>query len=117
MKVRIATPDETEQLNALSLAVGNIPFVRDHSIVAVLEHGEKIVGFAATQEAMHAAGSWIDPAHRRRGLSYRMREALDQELRRRGYPVYFALPNTDFERQLFKKYGPVTERLIEIREL
>ena len=115
--MHIATPEETAKLNALATSVGGNPFVPNHSIVAVLEQQKKIVGFCGAQEAMHAAGSWLRSDLRGRRLSYSMREALDQELRRRGYPVYFALPNSEFERELFKKYGPVTERLIEIREL
>ena len=119
MDVRIATPEETEQLSKLSVSLGNIPFVRDQSIIALLEkeNGKEIVGFAAVQTAMHAAGSWVKEECRNKGFSHQLRNALDNELRRRGIAVYFALPGNDFEKQLFAKYGPVTEHLAQVRHL
>jgi hypothetical protein len=121
MEVRIATPDEIEKLSKLSVSLGNVPFVRDQAIVAVLEYeiqGKKeIVGFAAVQNAVHAAGSWVKEEFRRQKHTYQMRAALDNELRRRGFSVYFALPADEFEQHLFSKYGQVTEHLAQIRHL
>lgn len=117
MEVHIATPEETEKLSALSLAQGNIPFLAGQAIISVLEHESKVIGFAAVQTALHAAGSWVDEKHRLQKHSYELRHALDNELRRRGFPVYFALPGNDFEKHLFAKYGMVTERLAQIRHL
>lgn len=119
MEVRIARPDELLQVSMLSMGVGNIPFFPDQSIVAIAkEAGEgEIVGFAAVQNAQHAAGSWVKEPLRRKGYSYQLRRALDDELRRRGFPIYFALPADDFEKQLFAKYGRVTEQLAQVRHL
>jgi hypothetical protein len=121
MEIRIATPAETVTISELSRRLGNVPFFPGQSIVALLEKendGEKeIVGFAAVQTAQHAAGSWVKEDLRKKKLSYELRHALDNELRRRGIPVYFALPNSDFERHLFAKYGPVTEHLVQVRHL
>lgn len=117
MEVRIATPEETEQLSKLSVSLGNVPFLRDQSIVVVAEHNKEVIGFAAVQSAQHAAGSWIKEDFRRKGLSYEVRQALDNELRRRGFQVYFALPGNDFEKHLFAKYGTVIERLAQVRHL
>lgn len=117
MEARIVRPEETETFSEISIALGNIPFVRDQSVIAALEDGNELVGFAVVQNALHAAGSWVNPEARRRGHSYQLRRALDDELRRRGYSVYFALPRNDFERQLFAKYGPVTECLVQVRHL
>lgn len=117
MEVRIANPDETEAFSEISVALGNIPFVRNQSIIAVLEHKNELLGFAAAQNALHAAGSWVNPEVRGKKLSYELRRALDDELRRRGFQVYFALPRDDFERSLFAKYGPVTEALVQVRHL
>lgn len=121
MEIRIATPEETAKISALSVRVGNIPFFPNQSIIALLEDekdGEKeIVGFAAVQTAQHAAGSWVKEEHRRKRHTYELRQALDSELRQRGIPVYFALPQNDFERHLFAKYGHVTEHLVQVRHL
>lgn len=119
MEVRIVKPEELLDVSMLSLALGNIPFFPDQSIVSVLtdrEDGE-ILGFAAVQTAHHAAGSWVKEALRRKGYSYQLRRALDDELRRRGIPRYFALPGSDFEKQLFAKYGRVSEQLAQVRQL
>jgi GNAT superfamily N-acetyltransferase len=118
MEVRIATPAEIAKVSQLSVRHGNIPIFADQSIVALLEDEEKqIVGFAAVQHAMHAAGSWVADKHRRQGKSYELRRALDAELRRRGYSVYFAIPNHEFEKHLFAKYGAVTEQTVQVRHL
>jgi N-acetylglutamate synthase-like GNAT family acetyltransferase len=121
MEVRIATPEETAEISKLSVKVGNIPFFPGQSLIALLEHGDgdekEIVGFAAVQNAQHAAGSWVKEEFRKQGRSYELRHALDNELRRRGIPVYFALPQSDFERHLFAKYGPVTEHNVQVRHL
>ncbi|MCU1338846.1 MAG: hypothetical protein JWO19_4427 [Bryobacterales bacterium] len=117
MEVRIATPEETGLVSALSVKLGNIALFPQQSIIALLEQDEKIVGFAAVQTAQHAAGSWVKEEFRKRGHSYELRHALDSELRRRGIPVYFALPQSDFEKHLFAKYGPVTEHLSQVRHL
>jgi hypothetical protein len=117
MQVRIALPAEIDELSKRSVSLGNIPLVIGQCIAAVLEHEDKIVGFAGVQHALHAAGSWIDEKWRGKKLSYEMRQALDNELRLRGYGVYFAIPGSDFEKHLFAKYGPVTEHLVQVRHL
>lgn len=121
MEVRIATAEETRAVSALSVKVGNIPLFPQQSIIAVLEHGDgdekEIVGFAALQTAQHAAGSWVKEEFRKQKHSYELRHALDNELRRRAIPVYFALPQSDFEKHLFEKYGPVTEHIVQVRHL
>jgi len=117
MEVHIATPEEIRALSELSVRLGNVPFIARQSIVAVLEHAKEIIGFAAVQNAQHAAGSWVKEEFRRQKLTYELRQALDQELRQRGFSVYFALPRGDFEKHLFAKYGTVTEHLAQIRHL
>jgi len=117
MEVRIATPEEIAKISAYSASKGNSPFYPTESIVAFLEHEKEILGFAGVQKALHAAGSFVDEKHRKQGHSYELRRALDNELRRRGFQVYFAFPNTDFEKHLFAKYGIVTEHLAQIRHL
>lgn len=117
MEVRIASPEEIEKVSALSVSKGNVRFLKEHAVVALLEHNDELVGFAAAQHAFHAAGSWVKEEHRRQRHSYEMRQALDHELRMRGAPVYFALPQSDFEKHLFAKYGTVTEQLVQIRQL
>lgn len=117
MEVRIATPEEMQALSQLSVRLGNVPFIKDQAIVAVLEHNKETVGFAAVQNAQLAAGSWVKEEHRKQKHSYELRQCLDQELRRRGFSVYLALPRTDFEKFLFAKYGPVTEQTVQIRHL
>lgn len=121
MEVRIATAEEVVKLSKLSVSLGNVPFFPSQATVALLEHGEgeekEIVGFAAVQGAVHAAGSWVKPEFRRQKHSYDLRHALDNELRRRGFSIYFALPRNDFQKQLFQKYGTVTEHLVQIRHL
>lgn len=137
MEVRIATPEELQTLSQLSVRLGNVPFVPGQAIVSVMtrdratldskrlpsksgetENDEQIIGFAAVQNALHAAGSWVKEEFRKRGHSYELRTCLDNELRRRGFPVYFALPGSDFEKHLFAKYGHVTEHTaVQIRHL
>lgn len=117
MEVRIASAKEIAELSKLSVRLGNIPFVAYQSIVAVLEHNQEVVGFAATQNAQHAAGSWVKEEFRRKGHSYELRHCLENQLRTLGFPVYFSLPNHEFEKELFRKYGQVTEHLVQVRHL
>ena len=118
LRAHIATPRELGGLSRLSVQLGNVPFIPGHATVSVLEADEEIIGFAAAQTAVHAAGSWVKEEYRRQGYSYVLRECLDNELRRRGFPIYFALPSSDFEKQLFAKYGRVTEQApVQIRHL
>ena len=121
MKVRIAKPEEIEKLSALSVARGNVPFDSGQSIISVLEHQNKgeneIIGFAAVQTALHAAGSWVDEKYRMKKHSYELRRVLDRELERRGFSVYFAFPANEFQKHLFAKYGTVVEHLAQIRHL
>lgn len=122
MEVRIATPAEVEKLSKLSVSLGNVAFSKDRSIVALMEHEtgkdkKELFGFAAVDVALHAAGSWVHDKHRRQGYSYQLRTCLDNELRKRGVHVYFALPANDFEKHLFQKYGAVTEQPVQIRHL
>lgn len=113
MEVRLATEEEIKKLSALSVRLGNVPFIPGQAIVSIMEHGDgdkkEVVGFAAVQTALHAAGSWVKEEFRRKGYTYQLRQALDNELRQRGFSVYFALPGSDFEKHLFAKYGQVTE--------
>jgi hypothetical protein len=117
MEVRIATEEEIQNLSWMSVSLGNVRFLPGQAVVALLEHDKKIVGFAAVQAAVHAAGSWVKEEFRRKGHTYELRQCLDNELRSRGIPVYFAFPNTDFEKHLFAKYGTVTEHLAQVRHL
>lgn len=117
MNIRIASPAETKAVSELSVKLGNVPLFPGQSVVAFIEHEDEIAGFAAVQTAQHAAGSWVKEEFRKQKHSYELRHALDAELRRRGIPVYFALPRTDFEKHLFAKYGPVTEHLVQVRHL
>lgn len=117
MEVRIATLEDIATVSKLSVSLGNVPFLPDQATIALLEHDHEIVGFAAVQNAQHAAGSWVKEEFRRQKYSYQLRHELDNELRRRGFPVYFALPGNDFEKQLFAKYGTVTEHVAQVRHL
>lgn len=117
MEIRIATPAETEKISKLSVSLGNIRFLPEQSTISLMENEGKIIGFAAVQNALHAAGSWVDEKHRRKGHSYQLRQALDNELRRKGFAVYFALPQNDFEKFLFAKYGQVIDHSAQIRHL
>lgn len=114
---RLATQAEIEKLSKLSVSLGNIPFFKDQCIASVLAEGDDILGFAAVQSAWHAAGSWMHEDHRKQGNTYKLRNALDNELRRRGIGVYFAIPGNDFEKILFAKYGHTTEETIQVRHL
>ena len=117
MEVHIATPEEIQKVSQLSVRLGNVPFLSGQSVVALLEDRKEIVGFAAVQNAVHAAGSWVKEEYRRKGHTYQLRSALDNELRHRGFGVYFAFPRNDFEKQLFAKYGLVIEHQAQIRHL
>lgn len=117
MIVRMATRDEMKEISDYSVRCGNIPLVQDQALSSVLMEGKEVVGFAAVQAALHAAGSYVDPRFRGKGLTYGLRAELEKELKRLGFPVYFALPGNDFEKMLFAKYGPVSERLAQIKEL
>lgn len=122
MNCSIATPEQIAKLSKLSVRVGNIPFLPDHAIAAILEHPDKegkgeIVGFAAVQEGWLAAGSWVKEDFRRQGHTYEMRQCLENEMRRRGIRLYLALPGNDFEKHLFSKYGLVTDHAAQMRHL
>jgi hypothetical protein len=117
LKIRIASPAETKAVSAFPCVSGTCRSFRGQSIVSFLEHDDEIVGFAAVQSAQHAAGSWVKEEFRKQKHSYELRHALDNELRRRAIPVYFALPQSDFEKHLFQKYGPVTEHIVQVRHL
>lgn len=117
MKCVVAKPEDILRLSDLSVKVGNVPFTPGHCAASLLVNGDEILGFAAAATALHAAGSWVHPTHRRNGWTHLLRAELEDELRRLGIPFYFSVPNTEFERELFKKYGPVDERLVQVRSL
>lgn len=118
MECRLARPEEIEQLSKLSVSVGNVPFFPDQCKASVLlDNQEQIAGFVAVQSAWLAAGSWVREHYRRQRRTYELRQLLENELRRTGAPVYLALPGNDFERELFAKYGDVTEHTVQVRKL
>lgn len=117
MEVRLAVQSEIEKLSKLSVSLGNVPFFKGQCAASLLIEGEEIVGFAATQTAHHAAGSWVKEEHRRQGKSYELRTCLENELRRSGIKVYFAIPGNPFEQALFAKYGHTTEQMVQLRHL
>ncbi len=117
MECRLATQSEIEKLSKLSVSIGNVPFFAGQCRAAILLDEEKIIGFAAAQAAWHAAGSWVHEHHRKQGRTYELRNCLENELRRVGIGVYFAIPGNDFEKQLFAKYGQVTETVVQVRHL
>jgi hypothetical protein len=115
--IEIARGDAIRELSEFSVSVGNVPFRVGLSVASILREEGKIIGFAAVQAACHAAGSYIVPSHRHQGLTYQLRTALEDELRAKNVPMYFAIPGNDFEKMLFAKYGPVTEKLAQVKEL
>ncbi len=118
MRIVPATQADMKELSDLSVAVRNIPFHSDQCVAAMLlDDNDVLCGFAAAHSAVHAAGSWVRPDLRRHGHSYELRKCLESEMRTLKIPVYFAIPGTDFERRLFAKYGPVTEKVVQIRKL
>lgn len=116
-EIKIATAEDIQKLSALSVGLGNIPFFTGQSIVSFFEDGAGIAGFAAVQSAWHAAGSWVKESHRKQGITYQLRASLENEMRRHGIPVYFALPGNEFEKELFGKYGHMVERISQMRSL
>ena len=117
IKFEIATLDEIPDLSRLSVSLGNIPLIPGQSNASVVRMGAEIVGFAAVQAAAHTAGSWVHPDWRRQGVSRHLRIVLENDMRQRGITHYFSIPGNDFERQLFAKYGPVSEHVVQIKEL
>lgn len=117
MNVRAATLEEIDHVSNLSQFVGNVPLCPWQSSAALLLDGKDIVGFAATNLQHHAAGSWVKEKYRGKGHTYEMRKALENELRRQGVHFYFSVPNSDFEQELFAKYGPVEDRLAQVKRL
>ena len=107
-----------KEISEFSQGVGNVPLAEGTSIAAVVRDNEgKIIAFAAVQTAVHAAGSYVAPKHRRKGLTYELRKMLESELRTQGIPMYFAIPTSEFEKNLFAKYGAVVERTVQVKEL
>jgi hypothetical protein len=117
MEVRLATDNDIERLSSLSVKTGNVPFFRGKVVASLLLDEGEIAGFAAVQQAWHAAGSWVKEEHRKQGNTYLMRRVLENELHKQGVPVYFALPGNDFEKMLFTKYGHITEQTVQVRHL
>jgi GNAT superfamily N-acetyltransferase len=107
-----------KEVSEFSQGVGNVPLGEGTSAAAVLRDDDgKIVAFAAVQTAVHAAGSYVAPAHRGKGLTYELRKMLESELRTQGVPMYFAIPASEFEKNLFAKYGAVQERTVQVKSL
>jgi len=117
MKYEVIPPEQIEDLSRLSVSLGNVPFFPGQCAISVMKEGNEVLGFAAAQTATHAAGSWIHEDYRRMGHTYELRKLLEIDLWAKGIPVYFAVPQNDFEKQLFAKYGPVTEATVQIRKL
>lgn len=117
MEVRPATVSDIKELSELSVRLGNIPLFPGQCKAALLLDDEDIIGFSAVQSAWHAAGSWVHEDHRGQKHTYRLRACLDNELRKAGIKVYFAIPQNDFEKQLFAKYGHTTESIVQVRHL
>lgn len=107
-----------QELDKLSRSLGNTPLIPDLSLASIMREGNgDIIGFASVQTALHASGSWIRPDHRGHRYTYELRKLLEVDLKGKGIQVYFSVPGTDFERILFAKYGPVKEKIVQVREL
>lgn len=117
MDYSIVTNKEIADLSKFSVSLGNVPLIPHQSSASVMRLGNEIVGFAAVQSAVHTAGSWVHPDWRFQGHTYGLRKALEQHMRDHGLTVYFSIPGNDFERTLFAKYGPVSEHVVQIKEL
>jgi acetyltransferase (GNAT) family protein len=118
MKLEILEGAKIEELDKLSRSLGNTPLISGSSLASVMrDENGTIVGFASVQTALHASGSWISPGYRRNGYTYELRRLLESDMRAKKIPVYFAFPGNDFEKELFRKYGSVTERLAQVKEL
>jgi len=117
VRVEILEGDKIAELDALSRSLGNTPLLSHSALASVMRDKEEIIGFAAVQSALHAAGSWINPAHRGQKYTYALRAMLEDEMKAKGFRVYFALPGNEFERTLFAKYGPVKEQVVQVKEL
>lgn len=117
MTYQIAKLEEIADLSRFSVSLGNVPFLPGQCLVSTLRLGREVVGFAAVQNACHAAGSWVSPEHRRNGHTYQLRKCLENEMRSKGIPLYFAVPGNDFEKELFAKYGPVSEHIVQMKRL
>lgn len=117
MEVIAATEHDLDRLSELSVSLGNVPFILGQCKASLLMDAGQIVGFAAVQSAQHAAGSWVKEEYRRGGHTYGLRRCLENEMRRAGIGVYFSIPGSESERQLFAKYGAVDERLIQVKKL
>lgn len=115
-EIRIAALNDIAKLSRLSVDLGNVPFLPNQSIVSFFEDATGIAD-AAVQVAWHAAGSWIREDLRRQGLTYQLRRVLDNEIRLRGIPVYFAVPGNEFEKELFNKYGTAIELTAQMRKI
>jgi len=106
------------ELDKLSRELGNIPLLAGSSISSIMrDDAGKIKGFASVQTAVHASGSWVDLKYRRQRHTYTLREVLEDELRRLRVPVYFSIPQNDFEKSLFAKYGAVEEKIVQVKKL
>lgn len=105
------------EVDRLSRSLGNTPLLPGCAVASIMRAGDEIVGFASVQTALHASGSWIHPDYRKKGFTYELRKLLEADLRGKGIQVYFSFPNTDFERALFAKYGPVKEQMAQVKEL
>lgn len=117
MEVRAVTPAEVSQLSVLSVSLGNVPLFPGKCAASLLVDREEIIGFAAAQSAWLAAGSWVKEEHRRNGYTYELRACLETELRKLSAPLYLSIPGSWFEQRLFAKYGPVTERVVQVKNL
>ena len=117
IEVKRAVANDIKELSKLSVSLGNVPFFVGQCKAALLLDDDKIIGFAAVQSAWHAAGSWVHEDHRKQRHTYELRNCLDNELRKEGVKVYFALPSSDFEKELFAKYGHMTEQIVQVRHL
>jgi hypothetical protein len=117
MKYSILREDEVVELDALSRSLGNVPFLPNQCSASILRDKGEIIGFAAVQAAVHAAGSWIKEDYRGKKYTYTLRKMLEDNLRSQGIKVYFAIPGNDIEKMLFAKYGPVTEKLVQVKEV
>jgi hypothetical protein len=115
MRLEVLKGDAVMELDELSRSVGNNEMIPGLCIASALKEDSRIIGFANVRVVCHAGGSYVHPDYRLRGLSYRLRESLENALREEKVTRYFAIPGNDFERDLFRKYGPVEEKMVQIK--
>lgn len=100
MDIRVITGDEVQRLEQPD----GVPWPAGTDLVCGFQDG-KMIGRVACLPLYHLEGTWVDEAHRRSTLAYRLLSRMESELQNAGLTAIWAYSASDEVTDYLKRLG------------